>query len=266
MASVDMGLLKQLREATFAPLKDCREALIESNGNIEEAEEALRKKGIMKAWARAERETKEWITRFVEKDGWIWWIKLLCETDFVAKNEDFAKLADDVLNKLFTTQKVVKSLEDLDPALLAEMTDMVAAFVGKIWENIKLETLILDNSKWYVYNHPGNRVATIIYYEWDNWDVAKEIALQVTAMNPQYFSFDDVPADFKEKLMTEFRAEMEGSNKPADMIEGIIEWKFKKAVWESVLLEQEYIRDWSKKIKDIIPADVKFTWYIRLGI
>ena len=266
MSSVDINLLKQLREITFAPLKDCREALIEANGDLDQAQELLRKKWILKAWTRWERETKEWIVKVIEKDWRHAGIKLLCETDFVAKNEDFIKLANDILKMLLPLKKEIKSIQDLDPSLLDKMNEMVSAFVGKIWENLKLADVILSKEKWFVYNHPWNKITTVIYYKWDNADIAKELALQVTAMNPQYLSFDSVPADSKEKLLEEFRKEMEWSNKPAAMIENIIQWKLKKNLAESVLTEQEYIRDASKKVKDIIPSDFVLKWFSRLSI
>lgn len=163
--SVDMNLLKQLREMTFAPLKDCKEALVETNGDLEQAQELLRKKGIMKAGSKAERATNEGIVKAIQKDGRLAGIKLLCETDFVAKNDDFIKLADDVLDKLVSSKKAAKNLEEVDAAVLEEVNTMVAAFVGKIGENMKLAEVILDNQNAYVYNHPGNKVASIIYYE-----------------------------------------------------------------------------------------------------
>jgi len=98
--SVDMKLLKQLRDETFAPFKDCKAALEEANGDLAKAQEALKEKGIMKAGSKADRETNEGIVKVMEKDGRFAGVKLLCETDFVAKNEDFLKLADALLEKL----------------------------------------------------------------------------------------------------------------------------------------------------------------------
>ncbi len=266
MTPVDMNLLKQLRDITYAPLKDCKEALEQADGDLDQAQEILKKKWIMKAWTRWERETKEWIAKIIEKDWKIAGIKLLCETDFVAKNEDFIKLADDVLDKLLSSGKLAKSIADVDTDLLNDINESIAAFVGKIWENMKLAELFLDDKKWFVYNHPWNKIATIIYYQWENADFAKEIALQVTAMNPQYLTFESVPAEFKDKLLLEFREEMKDSDKPADMIEGIIQWKLKKSLAESVLTEQEYIRDSSKKIKDVMPEGFVLTDFVRLSV
>lgn len=263
---VDMNLLKQLREATFAPLKDCKEALEEANGDLDKAQDALREKGIMKAGKKLDRETNEGIVKVIQKDGRFAGIKLLCETDFVAKNEDFAKLTDTLLEKLLWLQKVIKSVDELDEATAKEMNDMVAAFVGKIGENMKIAEVILDNQKAYVYNHPGNKVASIIYFDGGDDEIAKELALQVAAMNPTYLDFDAVPDDYREKLIAEFKEEMKDSGKPQEMIDKILDGKLKKSLAELVLLEQEYIRDGSKKIKEIIPSEMVIKGYTRMSI
>ena len=125
----NIELLKQLREITFAPLKDCKEALAEAGDDLEKAQEILRKKGIAKAGTRAERETKEGIVKMIEINGKIVGLKLLCETDFVAKNENFQALFDSVIAKIATSQKEVRTKEDLEPELLQTIEDEVKEFM-----------------------------------------------------------------------------------------------------------------------------------------
>jgi len=103
----------------------------------------------------------------------------------------------------------------------------------------------------YIYNHPGNKVATIVYYSGDE-NIAKEIALQVAAMNPEYLSFESVPQDYRNQLLEKFKQEMADFGKPENVIEQIIAGKLNKHLSDLVLLEQEYIRDNTKKIKDIM--------------
>ncbi len=263
---VDIKLLKQLREATFAPLKDCKEALEEANWDLAKAQDALRQKWILKAGKKEDRETNEWVVKVGKKDGRFGGVKLLCETDFVAKNEDFHKLAEDVLEKLLSVQKTITSLEELDAGILDEMNEMVAVFVWKLGENLKLTEVTLWEQNAFVYNHPGNSVASIIYFDGEGEDIAKELALQVAAMNPTYLNFEDVPVDYREKLMVGFKEDMEWSDKPQEIIEKILEGKLKKALADLVLLEQEYIRDWGKKVKDIIPSEMVVKWYKRMSI
>jgi elongation factor Ts len=131
---------------------------------------------------------------------------------------------------------------------------------------MKIGAVLLTAKPAFVYNHPGNRVATIVEYTGDDESVAKEIALQVTAMNPLYVSFDEVDKDEIAKLTEEFSAELKAAGKPEAMIAGIVEGKIKKALAENVLLEQEYIRDPSKKIKDLLPAGFQVIGFKRIAL
>ncbi len=200
----NIELLKQLRDITFAPLKDCKEALAEAGDDLEKAQEILRKKGIAKAGNRAERETKEGIVKITELNGKTVGLKLLCETDFVAKNENFQALFDSVLNKIAQGDKEITSLEHLEPAIAEEVENEVKEFMGKTGENMKIGGVLVTSKKAYIYNHPGNKVATLIFFEGGNDEATKEVALQVTAMNPTYVSFDQVDENEIARMREEF--------------------------------------------------------------
>ena len=262
----NIELLKKLREISFAPLKDCKEALAEAGDDLEQAQEILKKKGIAKAGSRTERETNEGIVKVIEQEGKIVGLKLLCETDFVAKNENFQALFDTIIAKVAKSEKEVMSLDDLDTDIAEAIADEVKEFSGKTGENMKIANVLVTKQKAYVYNHPGNRVASLIFFEGGNDEAAKELALQVTAMNPTYVSFDQVDAAEIAKMKEEFGAELRAAGKPEAMIEQIVGGKIQKSLADYVLLEQEYIRDASKKIKEILPADMKVTKFIRIAI
>jgi elongation factor Ts len=193
-------------------------------------------------------------------------LKLLCETDFVAKNENFQGLFDSVLAKIAEGSNEIASLADLDPAIAETIENEVKEFMGKTGENMKIGGVLVTSKKAFIYNHPGNKVATLIFFEGGNDEAAKELALQVTAMNPSYVSFDQVDQNEVAKMTEEFSAELKAAGKPEAMIAGIVEGKIKKALAENVLLEQEYIRDGAKKVKDILPADMKVIAFVRMGI
>ncbi len=262
----NIELLKQLRDITFAPLKDCKEALAEAENDLEKAKELLRKKGIAKAGNRAERDTKEGIVKIVEMNEKTVGLKLLCETDFVAKNENFQALFDSVLTKIAQGSDEVTSLSELDPALAETVENEVKEFMGKTGENMKIGEVYVTKKKPYIYNHPGNKVATLVFYEGGNDEIAKELALQVTAMNPTYVSYDDVDQNEIAKMREEFSAELKAAGKPEAMIAQIVEGKIRKALADVVLLEQEYIRDGAKRIKEILPADMKVIAFVRMAI
>lgn len=266
---IDMQVLKKLRDATLASLKDCREALIEANGDLDAAHEILKKSGAMKAAKKADRETNEWVVKFVAKNGKHAGVKLLCETDFVAKNETFQELVDIVLDRLLQVDAQVTSLDNLDQSVATELHNLVNEGIVKVWENLRLVDTYVDNTQAYVYNHPGNKVVSVIYYTGEGEameSAAKEVALQVAAMDPTYLSIDDVPVAEKEAVVAGERDALLASGKPADMVDKILAGKMQKALSEVVLLEQESIRDAAKKVREVLPAWMSITKYLRWSI
>ena len=263
--NIDINLIKQLRDATFAPLGDCKNALVEAEGDLEKAQEVLRKKGIAKAWKKAGRETNAGLIRVAHNNWKTYVLKLLCETDFVAKNETFLGLFDKIFDELKGVDGEISSFEELDASLAEKINTLIAEAVGSIWENMKVWGLHITSENAYAYSHPGDKVVSLIYYTWDE-SVAKELALQVAALDPDYLTFDDVPAEEKEKLKAEFTEELKKQGKPENMIENIVKGKINKAFADVVLLEQEYIRDGAKKVKEIIPAGFEIKKFYRFAV
>ncbi|NOZ43736.1 MAG: translation elongation factor Ts [bacterium] len=193
-------------------------------------------------------------------------VKLLCETDFVAKNDTFVGLLDTLLDKLFDKADIIDSLANADKSFVTELTTLVAEYIGKIGENVQLADIMTSKEKAYAYNHPGNKVAALVFYTGDDENIAKEIALQVAAMDPQYLSIEDVPADRVASMKAEFSKDLLKSGKPENIIEQILKGKMQKAFSEFVLLEQSYIRDGAKSVKDIIPEGFVVSKYLRYAI
>jgi elongation factor Ts len=121
----------------------------------------------------------------------------------------------------------------------------------------------------YIYEHPGSKVVGIVIYKSNNPEaanIAKEIALQAVAMNPQYVSLDRIPKDIWSKMENEFREEVIASGKPENIVDNIVRGKLNKYFGEMTLLEQAWIRDDTKKIKSIIPSDFELIDVIRYSI
>lgn len=259
-----MSLIKELRDTTFAPLGDCKSALEETAGDVQKAVEVLRERGIAKAGKKADRETNEGMIKVETRDGKTVALKLLCETDFVVKNDHFQNLFNEVMDKLFTVSNNVENFEELDATLQAEINEKLAEFTGKIGENVKMGGVLVTTDNVFGYNHPGNKVASVIYYEGDE-SAAKEVALQVAAMNPSYLTADEVPSSEKEALKVKFTQELKDAGKPEAMIENIVKGKLDKAFADDILLEQESIRDGSKKVKDLL-SGTTIVKFIRFAI
>ncbi|MBP7061364.1 translation elongation factor Ts [Patescibacteria group bacterium] len=266
---VDMQLLKQLRDITLASLKDCSEALVEAQGDLEKAQEILRKNGSAKAAKKADRETNEGIVKFASNGNKHVGLKLLCETDFVARNDQFQVLVASILDKLQSSTGTFADINAADAALVEELHGMVTHIVATLGENIKLADIYSYDGVAYAYNHPGNKVAALVFYTGEGdaaQNAAKEVALQAAAMNPTYLSMDQVPQADKDNAVAGERDALVASGKPADMIDKILEGKMQKALSEVVLLEQESIRDGAKKVKELLPAGVSITQFIRLSV
>jgi elongation factor Ts len=255
--------IKKLRELTFAPLKDCKEALEMTGGDLEWAQQYLRDQGVLKAAKKADRETFEGtvvVKSFGDKTVWL---KLLCETDFVAKNENFLALALLIATELSQSSDR-QGYDNIDIGIQEKIQNHITDNALKIGENMQIAQVIVTSAPAYAYTHPGDKVAAIVFYDGDV-AVAKAVALQVAAMNPQYFVATDVPADLAATLTAEATAEMEGSDKPADIIEKIVAGKVSKQLSEYVLMEQESIVDSSKKVKEMLWSTV-INGYVRLSV
>ena len=262
---VDMNLIKQLREATFAPLGDCKSALDEANGDIEQAKRILKEKWIAKAGKKADRETKEGMIKIVT-EGWKTVVlKLLCETDFVVKNDHFQTLFANIIALLQKIDWEVESYDALPEDTKSAITDLLTAFVGTIGENVKVADALVTSKHVYGYNHPWNKVASLIYYTGDE-ETAKKLALQVAAMDPTYLTFDEVPQAEKDAASARFTEELKAAGKPEAMIPQIVAGKLNKEFAEDVLLEQESIHDNTKKVKDMISGDFQISEFKRFAI
>lgn len=262
---VDMNLIKQLREATFAPLGDCKSALDEANGDIEQAKKILREKWIAKAGKKADRETNEWMIQIVTEWDKTVALKLLCETDFVVKNDHFQALFTNILNLLKNVNGEISSFEELSSDTQSSISELLTTFVWTIWENVKIWEVLVTSEHVYGYNHPGNKVASMVYYTWDE-AIAKKIALQVAAMDPTYLSFDEVPQADKDAAAEKFTEELKAAGKPEAMIPQIVAGKINKEFAEDVLLEQESIHDNTKKVKDMISGDFQISKFRRFAV
>ena len=261
--AVDMKTLKELRNITHAPLGACKSALEEAGGNIDEAQEILRKKWALKAAKKADRATNEGIVVVEQFEDKVVWLKLACETDFVAKNETFRNLGKEIVKRLSALENI-EHYDDLDTWLKEELETLLKDNFVVIGENMKIIDVFVKHGKSYIYRHPGDKIAALVFYAGDE-SVAKNIALQVAAMNPQYLSVDDVPDDEKTKYKGEFEAEVKASGKPDEIVDRIVMGKLNKIWSEIVLLEQASIIDDSKKVKDTL-GDTVINGYIRLAI
>jgi elongation factor Ts len=251
--------VNKLRQQTGAGMMDCKKALVEANGDFEAAIDNLRKKGAKVAANRSDREAKEgYVIAKTNTDatkGYI--IALNCETDFVAKNADFTKFTENVLETAISTGAV--TVDDIKACAFDGVTvaDKLLDMVGKIGEKIEISRFeIVAAPRVVVYNHPGNRLATIVGLNSasvaDINEIGKNVAMQIAAMNPVALDKDDVDAKTLEREIEIGKEQARAEGKPENMIEKIAMGKLNKFYQENTLLNQDYIKEDKKTVRQYL--------------
>jgi len=270
--SVSAADVKKLRDQTGAGMMDCKAALEEANGNFDEAGTILRKKGLASAAKKAGRATSQGlIGSFVSGDhrtGIL--VEVNCESDFVARTDDFKALIDGVLREIDKAGDGATDAWLKDPAGPVQLR--VAATIGKLGENMAVPRFVRFAGKGFVaqYIHPPGLIGVQVEFDGVTPEVAarsemaalaKEIAMQIAAASPvapQYVSRAAVPTAVLDKERAIYRAQMEGSGKPANVIDKIVEGKLGSFYEQVVLLDQLSIRpDPKQTVGQLIEAAAK---------
>jgi elongation factor Ts len=268
MASVTAADVKKLRDQTGAGMMDCKAALEEAGGDFEEATTILRKKGLATAAKKAGRTTSEGlIGRSLSADhhtGTI--VEVNCESDFVARTDDFQQLVKDVLAEIEKAGGSASESWLKDPH--GPVQQRVAAAIGKLGENMAVPRFVRYAGHGYVgqYIHMGGKIGVQVEFANVPTGIAsrdeftalvKEIAMQIAAASPAYASRSAVPHDVLEKERSIYRAQMEGSGKPPQVIDKIVEGKLGSFYGQVVLGDQPSIRDPKMTVADVIGAASK---------
>ena len=255
--AITAAMVKELRELSGAGMMDCKKALNETNGNMDEAIEFLRKNGQAKAEKKASRIAAEGIVKVAVKDNVAAIVEVNSETDFVAKNEKFQTYVGKVAEQALATEAA-----DMD-AFLEEawledtsktVKDVLVEQVAVIGENLKIrrfEKAAAQNGCIVDYIHGGGRIGVVVVAESSIVnDTAKEamknIAMQIAALNPKYIDRSEVSAEYiaheKEILLAQIQNDPKESQKPEKVINGMIEGRVNKELKEICLVDQVYVK------------------------
>ncbi|MFO7933505.1 MAG: translation elongation factor Ts [Bacteroidales bacterium] len=272
MAEIKSADIVKLRKATGAGMMDCKKALQEAEGDFEKAIQVLRKKGQAIASKRASREATEGVVAARVKGNFGVIVGLNCETDFVAKNEEFVKLNNSILDlALIEKPSTLDSLKALqmDGKTLGEV---VTEHSGKIGEKIEVGYYdFLEAEKVQAYNHFSHNLSTLVGFNKADVDdqVARDIAMQVAAMSPVAVDRDDVPEDIiaREKELGREKALQEG--KPENIVDRIAEGMVNKFLKENTLLNQDFTKDSKRTVGQYLKEadkDLKVTGFKRFSV
>ena len=274
MAEIKAAEVSKLRKITGAGMMDCKMALQESDGDFDKAIEIIRKKGQAVANKRADKEAGEGVvlakTSTDKKTGFM--IVLNCETDFVAKNENFIKFAGSILD--LASEKVPASLEELKSLDLGGKTvaEAVTEEVGVIGEKLELSYYTkLSAEQVTVYIHPGNLLASMTGLNQDVSDaqIGKDVAMQIAAMNPAAVDKENVSQEIIDKELEIGKEQARREGKPEEILEKIAQGKLNKFFKENTLLSQDFVKDNKKSVRQYlqeVDKGLTVTGFVRFGL
>jgi elongation factor Ts len=258
-------MVKKLRDQTGAGMMECKNALTEANGNFDEATTILRKRGLASVAKKAGRTTSEGSigSRLSADRSRGILVEVNCESDFVARTPDFQELIQDVLTEIDNAGDAATDAWLADPQ--GPLLKRVAPVIAKLGENMAVPRFVRYAGHGYVgqYIHMGGKLGVQVEFGGVTPDVAgrdefqtlvKEIAMQIAAASPGYASRDSVPADLLDKERSIYRAQMEKSGKPPNVIDKIVEGKLGSFYQQVVLPDQPSIRDPKMTVKDVVGA------------
>ena len=268
--------VNELRKKTGSGMMDCKKALVEAEGDFQKAIDILRKKGQKVSVARSNRETSEGVVlcKLNSDESQASILSFTCETDFVAKNEDFQSLAQDIMEVAFEN-----NLESIDEVLASEINgstieQLIVEMVGKIGEKIKISDFqIMSGEKVVPYIHAGSKLGVLVSLNntanTDYVTAGKDIAMQIAAMNPIALDRDQVDQSVIEKEIEIGKEQARKEGKPEQIIEKIAQGKLQKFFKENTLLSQSFVKDNSLTIKSYLATfspELSIESFIRISI
>ena len=256
MAEVTIELIKQLRERTGAGLMDCKRALIDADADLDKAVDILREKGLAKVAKKANRIAAEGLAlvKVCEKCGKTVILEVNCETDFVARGDQFKEFVLAIAEKIL--KEDLKTVEDARAATDGLFSDATMKMGEKF--DLRRFTVVKKQEGQLIgsYTHMGGKISSVVVIDKEDAELAKQLAMHIAANNPVYRSEADIPA---EVIAHEKAVELEAAkndeklkNKPQDILEKILEGKIRKTLGETTLTGQTFLMDDSKTVGQVL--------------
>ncbi|MEF8815715.1 MAG: translation elongation factor Ts [Salinibacter sp.] len=258
--SVSAKQVKELRDATGVGMMDCKEALQETDGDFDEAVSLLRKKGQEVASDRAAAEADEGLVVTALSDeghaGAI--VEINCETDFVARNDDFQSFSNTVAERVLSeTPDDLDELEALTYEDDVTIEDELVALTGRIGEKLtirRFDVLESEDGQIISYVHPGSKLGVLVEVHGDGEvdEAGRDVAMQVAALEPIAVTRGEVPEEVKEEEREVARESAINEGKPEHVIDNIVEGKLERFFEDHVLMEQAFVKDSSVSVKEML--------------
>ncbi|PPA72036.1 translation elongation factor Ts [Jeotgalibacillus proteolyticus] len=271
--AITAQMVKELREKTGAGMMDCKKALTETNGDMDQAIDFLREKGIAKAAKKADRIAAEGSTFILSEGNEAVILEVNAETDFVAKNEGFQTLVKEIASHLLATKPA--SLEEALESKMdngSSVNDHITGAMGKIGEKITLRRFAIrtkdDNASFGEYLHMGGRIGVLAVLEGTtDGQAAKDVAMHAAALNPKYVSRDQVSqeeADREREVLTKQALE---EGKPENIVAKMVEGRLGKYFEEICILDQAFVKDPDQKVRQFLETkNATLTDFVRYEV
>ena len=253
-----MDQIKELRDQTGISVMQCKKALEESGGDMEKALMILKKKSSEAAAKKSDRDASEGLIVTAQSGNKFIVLELNCETDFVAKNDDFVTLANTLVN-----QAATEGIEKMQEGA----AELIASVVQKVGENVRLgRVLEVSGDVLGAYVHDG-KSAAVVALKGGSSELAKDVAMQVVAMSPEYTRRDDIPAEMIEKAKDIFKEEVDNSGKPEDIKAKMMEGKINAYFKDLTLLDQAFFKNPDMTIAKLLAeGKAEIVNYTRISI
>ncbi len=270
--NITASMVKELREVSGAGMLDCKQALTETNGDMDAAMNFLREKGIAKSEKKASRIAAEGLANVYENGNKAVIVEVNSETDFVAKNEEFTTMIDVIGNAILNSDvKTVEEALELSNEEEGTISAYITSKIAKIGEKLSLRRFELvsksDSEVFGSYIHMGGKIAVLVKIEGSNVDAAKDVAMQSAAMRPSYCFSEEVPSEVLDNEREVLKNQAIEEGKPADIAEKMVEGRIKKYFKENCLAEQVFVKDDSLTVSAFLSKnDSKLVSMIRFEV
>ncbi len=255
MAQITAALVKELREITGAGMMDCKKALVECEGDKDKAIDYLREKGIAKAAKKAGRIASEGVVAAASDGKTACIVEINSETDFVAKNENFLALVKKIAEHIVACKPAdmdALNASQMDGKTVAEVMTEAVASIGEKLSLRRFEVYTSEDGKLATYIHMGGKIGVIVELSGGEDELGKDVAMQIAAAKPQCISRADVDADALAHEREVLRKQALEEGKPEKIVEKMVDGRINKYYKEVCLVEQEFVKDSDKTIKDIL--------------
>jgi elongation factor Ts len=271
MAKITAKLVKELRDRTGAGMMDCKKALVKADGDIEQAVNILRENGVVKAAKKSGRIAAEGLAEYAIDGNDAVVVEVNSETDFVASNDKFIKLVDDITKAILAAKP-----KDLKAAMAAKLGDgtvesAITDLTAVIGEKLTLRRFEFmtknDDEVFGAYKHNKGAIVALVKMQGGSEDAAKNVAMHVAAINPEYLDKDSVPADELARQKEVFTKETEKEGKPAKIVPMIVKGRVNKYLSEICLVDQPYVKDDKMTVGEYAKSENgKVTGYVRFEV